>query len=293
MSRPWALPDSVEFFEYVGQLARARLMQPDWERRHLNHAREALKLFLHTYAFERQGSDPSYGRVAEVAVGNRGRLEGRKLWEGFNDQLKMGNPNAKPNEEVNPLFHQAGVDCGCVACFVTVNGDFHNIVLDTRDCLRGDRVRQRYEELMRIRGVAKKIAPFFLRDVAIWYEITPSQDRELLQPIDTWVRRVARRLTNRPRSSDPELQRWIIDKFSEPERANHGMWYFGAHVAGSRFRLEEGMRSRLRAEELLNEHVASLAALVETARARNDAEHQHSLSLASRGHAKRLGNESS
>ena len=53
-----------------------------------------------------------------------------------------------------------------------------------------------FQHLDQGRGIGPKIASFFLRDLAVWFEIEPLQHRELLQPIDRWVRRYVSLLEN-------------------------------------------------------------------------------------------------
>jgi hypothetical protein len=96
-----------------------------------------------------------------------------------------------------------------------------------------------------IRGIGPKIASFFLRDVAICYEIGPDQDRELLQPVDRWILRFAQLLDDQlPRSA---VSQWM---------ANAGMWYFGARIAPKKFTYTRALGDPAYARQLAEEHVS-------------------------------------
>jgi hypothetical protein len=100
-----------------------------------------------------------------------------------------------------------------------------------------------------INGVGAKIASLFLRDVALVYGIEPQKSRELLQPIDVWVKRYVYRWAGK--MSDAKCAKWIVENCrlagASPEKVNAGMWYFGALIAGDERTLmrllEEGVAS--------------------------------------------------
>ena len=105
-----------------------------------------------------------------------------------------------------------------------------------------------------------KIASLFLRDVAYRYGTFPSTFRWLLQPIDTWVRPSAMLLG--AAGDDVAVAKFIVEMAEtgshEPERVNQGMWYFGAEIARSEYRLEQTLSNLNQAETLLKRHLDSL-----------------------------------
>ena len=251
------MADRVQFFEHVGDLAYAGFMKPVWMSfRDLTDPRQALELFLSTYAFEHQGRSPAYAPAAVASLRSTRPVNGQRLWVGFRELLG----ERDPNRTNNPLSHERS-DCSCIACQFAPGGQLRNLVTLARDGMRDGRIPEVRRELMAIRGVGPKIASFFMRDVALWFDIRPTSDRELLQPVDIWVRRAVE--MDDKSIPDGEVQRWICTRFNQPEKANHGMWYFGSQVARSSFQLDYAMRGRNRAERLLDNHVASFAAVVE------------------------------
>ncbi len=91
-----------------------------------------------------------------------------------------------------------------------------------------------YGELDDIWQVGPKITAFFLRDLVAVLNLQSrltSADYRFLQPIDTWIERIARRLNIQ---AGPEgLAAAIVNKCQQegvdPIRFNQGAWYLGAH----------------------------------------------------------------
>ena len=90
-------------------------------------------------------------------------------------------------------------------------------------------MREAWEKLTSIRGIGAKIASLFLRDLAVWFDLTPNVDRWYMQPVDVWVRRTVKLLSG-SNMSDEEIAKWIVRNSENPERANQGIWYFASQV---------------------------------------------------------------
>ena len=104
--------------------------------------------------------------------------------------------------------------------------------------LRDGKVQDSHGLLKNINGVGDKIASLFLRDVALVYGIAPDQSRELLQPIDRWVKRYIYHWEQDDSLKELECAHWIVERSLtagvSPERVNAGMWHFGARVVDDR-----------------------------------------------------------
>lgn len=155
------------------------------------------------------------------------------------------------NEARNPLFHDASETCYCVLCQFK---DVPNLVLWAKKEIEAGRVHSAHARLDGVRGVGGKIASFFLRDVADYYEIKPNRDRYLLQPVDVWVRRAVAALGG-PDATDEMVQNWVCKHSERPERANQSMWYFGSQVAGSNYVLSKAIGDIEYAKKLLRETI--------------------------------------
>ena len=112
-----------------------------------------------------------------------------QLWKEFAEELK------RENIGLNERFNK-GVIKGIVKMAWCAEDYNYNVILYIRNKLINDPC-EIYVELLRIKGIGKKIASFILRDVAsicnIENEIFDNW-KFLLQPVDIWVARIARTL---------------------------------------------------------------------------------------------------
>jgi hypothetical protein len=103
---------------------------------------------------------------------------------------------------------------------------------------QGD-IQKIHDGFMGIRGIGPKIASLYLRDLVDIYDlenkISP-EDFGFLQPIDVWVRRVARKtgIVGDEKLSDPDIQKDIVRVCRElgisALRFNQGAWYLGKNA---------------------------------------------------------------
>lgn len=237
---------------------------------------DSLKFFLH-YAFEHQGRSPDYAPAAidttdELKGGSITRAAACQAWQIFRKKLNDQGLNAA----LNPMCP--------VGTPVQRRRNGKNVVLKTkkfsavefvaeemgggcivpwaRDLMKSANTKKAHDALKTINGVSTKIASLFLRDVAVMYRLAPSQRRELLQPVDTWIRFVAGELAQRSLKSDDECARFIVNNSHQPEAANQGIWYFCAQIAGSsRYEVRRSLGERHYVNQLLCAHLRSLTDL--------------------------------
>ena len=111
--------------------------------------------------------------------------------------------------EAEPAGSHASRDAAsCLLCALRQGSSYRNLITTTRDALVEGQVQRVHTEIRNIRGVGTKIASFFLRDVAIRYEIEPDQNRDLLQPVDRWILRFTQMLDNKLPSS--AVGQWMV-----------------------------------------------------------------------------------
>lgn len=251
----------LEFFSCrISPLFRARFQRPLWQKypSHLSDPLEGLALFLEGYAFERQGRDPAYSRIAaEVVVQRKTDPDPQKIWQEFKRRLT----NGKANEKVNPLFHSGQDNCDCALC---VFGS-RNIVGASKEALEKGLISEAWRDIQRVRGVGPKIASFFLRDVAVKFGLprdVSDDERLRLQPIDVWVRRTVRLLAHDGSLRDDEVGKWVVERSTEPEQANQGIWYFCSQVAHSSYELRRSLQDVTVLETLCEEHISRLESTV-------------------------------
>lgn len=269
--------EQLKLFQAVADLYRAGIMVLREEA--LNDPVLALSQFLFGYAFERQGRSPAYAPIArhvieaEAAASSFWQDEEmpRKAWKSFCSTLNELRRDAKPNPMNNPLcpqgqsyltkWGQKETPQPSVLQFVQQKlEEFdYNIVAWARRVLIDGQVHTVHGDLCSINGIGPKIASFFLRDVGWCSGIQVVCHRDLLQPVDVWVERTVTRLD--PAATGQETA-WIVQESQSagvlPEAVNAGLWYFGALIAGSEFRLFQVLDSPQHAHRLVNEYVERL-----------------------------------
>ena len=260
--------------EDLAELYTIRNQLPVWQD-NANRPDEpwgAVRLFLQGYAFERQGASPDYAVVAAEAIDDvRGEQIGKDdaaaVWAAFERRLD----GEKPNYANNPLCpkdtryvrHYLGNEkrstVAKISAIELAAALPQTLVAWARAEVNQECVRRAHEELCQVNGVGDKIASFFLRDVATYYGLAPRHERYLLQPVDVWVRWVARILADDNGMGDAECAQFITHNAANPERANQGMWYYCAVVChSSRYLVTTSLRDRQRLDRLVQQHVEEL-----------------------------------
>ncbi len=308
----------INELERLGRFYQTRFLKPNLNRfqNYESDEWDALCFFLNGYAFEREGRSPNYAPAAVDAIKVL-KLEkkhslmdddfARVVWEKFCttiDKIQDNSDESRRNEMNNPL----AIKGTCYTVKTKTKGkdtrptnkvsvaellkqkEIPNLVPWARDSIQTN-IQSVHESLMKINGVNKKIASFFLRDIAFIYreQIEPNrEDRWLLQPVDTWVRRTVRHLAGesglmedgvRPTKDrkysqklkefiekgkgSPEVNEacacWIV-KYSlrkdlSPEAVNQGIWYLSGEILQKiLYNLRELLRSDNK-EQLLMQHV--------------------------------------
>jgi len=276
----------LQSFADFSVIFQERFMKPLWERYPLRESDtwDSLGLFLEGYAFERQGRRPDYGPAAVDSVmkakskgGGLKRQHVSQVWNDFKSYLGA----SKLNEANNPLCPQ-GTSYGPtnnrttrkesvleLLLGMSASGLPPNIVVYAKAGLAYDHLKTAHDKIKEINGIGSKIASLFLRDVATFYNIFPSKERHLLQPIDVWVRRIVRELggpVTEPNEQDPRVdeaaRKWIVNESARasanPEAVNQGMWYFATQIVGSYHRLKNSIHNPSYAKELLDQHKKAL-----------------------------------
>lgn len=268
------MKNKLELFENISKIYTSRLQKPLWQRypNCLKDSLDALCIFLEEYAFERQGRNPSYAHAAVEAVRNaKDRpIKPEDIWNDFRRLMNYNSLNAKNN----PLYHvqEDQANCKCILCVLGRANEIENIIKDANVAIKNGNIRERWNRIKEIRGVGDKISSLFLRDIALAGHLPLAQanDRELLQPVDIWVRRTVSFLDpkmtdehNAIKRPNMDFANWIVNDATDPERFNQGAWYFGAQIAGSEFRLRKACSDINYATELVSKHIESLQSVCE------------------------------
>lgn len=113
--------------------------------------------------------------------------------------------------------------------------DKNNIVLYS---LNTEDLPNIFQQLLTIKSVGDKIASFYLRDLDFVFDIAKSlvnkEDYILMQPLDTWVRKISIQLGIVQNQKDTYWMKKAVVKFCleaniNPNDYNVGAWYVGSH----------------------------------------------------------------
>jgi hypothetical protein len=117
------------------------------------------------------------------------------------------------------------------------SNDEKNILLFLIEQIRAKKIAEAYRNLDGIWSIGSKIASLILRDIVYIYELENYVDREscyFLQPIDTWVHQLSKRVGLVDKNKIYKLEgKDITEKCFEfktnPIQYNQGAWYIGSN----------------------------------------------------------------
>lgn len=93
-------------------------------------------------------------------------------------------------------------------------------------------VKAVYEELIKIRAIADKIATFIIRDIGLMNKRKVNEGYEYAFPVDTWVKKIAGKLDCKGKKEE-EIKEYLIDKCKKDEinplKFAAGLWFLGFH----------------------------------------------------------------
>jgi hypothetical protein len=172
------------------------------------------------------------------------------------------------NPTHHPLFPPDGGRLSIVTLVAGLDEYEFNLMRWARDRIAAGEIETVWRQLQRVRGIATKIAAFYLRDVITAHELDETALRAVcFQPIDVWTRRGAQALASlidrgAPADSDDAGAAAVLVEIAtrakvRPSVLIAGLWVLGSAVLGSNLSF---------AEVLTDE--AALRSAAETARTR-------------------------
>lgn len=224
---------------------RIRLLMGDW--------RKAFRWFLTSYAFERQGRSPHYSSIAAKALQLYDReIPGQdfetNMWLNF---LRSGDfpANGKgTNKDRNPLQPSDNTHDSATQLIISLEEYDFNIVQWACSLTGSGDIRTPWNRLVQIRGIGRKIASLFLRDIVDAFEIEENriEKPEYLQPIDIWTERGAKALAQleaKTPKSYWEFAELLVEVSSRAKvrstLTNTGLWLLGSQLVGDPVRLHD------------------------------------------------------
>jgi hypothetical protein len=209
----------------------------------------SIGFFLRGYAYEHQGRAPDYAYAAADSIVEACDSEittnsAEMVWTSFRQKLSHRNLNCARNplcprgwryqHQYRKQSRQASVKKLSVVELAFQELAGKPLAAWAREQLKSGNTQASHSILRTINGVSDKIASLFLRDIATIYEITVADDQKmLLQPVDGWVRFVARELQQNRSLNDMQCAQFIVRNSTASEKTNQGAWYFCTRAAGS------------------------------------------------------------
>lgn len=262
---------ALPLFEALSGLFRRHCTEPIWGRYESRETDpwEALRLFLMAYAFERSGRSPDFAPAAVATIDELGHgpLDGdvpRRAWREFAAKLE----SRGLNHANNPLCPRGEAFTRKTGSTVThmksivelVVDDLHgqSLIAWAQEQVKQRRLVEAHRQLQQVNGIGNKIASLFFRDTVVQSGLTVCADREWLQPIDGWVKKVVWSLSGAELKTDG-CKRFMVEKCRAPELANQGVWYFCARVAdSSTYLVRKALASESEFKKLVLAHVDHL-----------------------------------
>ena len=235
---------------------------------------------MQSYGFEHAGRSQGFSHIAYDAIRDlkkRGvdigaRCTETKVWEWFS--LKQSGKNLNPRNnpmapkateyKTNPGKIKETVHKTIYDSAIKIAGEMESgIISHAKNELKNENIKGIFESLIEINGVGPKISSFFLRDVAIKFQIQCEEDRHLLQPIDIWIERMADTCLGTGKQA-PSVAKGIVEKSSayavNPELVNAGAWYLGSVIVGSEYRFRQVLSSPAAIVSAIREHEDNVTA---------------------------------
>ena len=259
-----------QFFQNVSCFYREMFMLPLWNKypHHTTDIWDSLGVFLEGYAFERQGRRPDFFHAAVDSLlyckqqnnGNLNQIVVNNIWQQFSLLLNNQSLNIK-NNCLYPAqsARQKNSVIQVVLNNVTTQPNYTLTTYLIELINQNNNIQPAFNLLISIRGIGDKIASFYLRDLVDVMNINLGQiqNRNLLQPIDVWVERTIKILSNNQNMNKNQITNWIVQISNQnnvnPERINMGIWFFCSNIVRSEYRLNATLRDLNNAQNLVND----------------------------------------
>lgn len=234
---------------------------------------QALRVFLDTYAYARQGAAAAYPQIAYECIaefcdnGHKWNTPTSKdaddLWKLYKNKARsfglVSENKARVNEQRNPMSPRNGI----IKRLALEKLPENNIACYIRNNLKKDSIHNAYKFLLRIRGIGDKIAAFYMRDIAYFAQINEDdlgENMYLLQPIDTWLDQTLLILFKSYTPKNLKVKKKLIMKLCREAGVstisfNQGAWLFGSQIAENYERLESALKNTYNFKTILEYHM--------------------------------------
>ena len=235
------LKDLFQVYEKLGMIYFEGIFNRELYNKGVNDPLHALRHFIDGYAFERQGAPKQYKAAAHYVLDNLSNLNSYDI----NNIYKFG------YDKFIEALRKCGVKNNNRNCIFDPEGSVLSLYIDSRtghkvnlrSILLNEGINILYNRILKVKGVARKITSFYLRDLVFVENLDINGiSPKMIQPVDVWVRKGIKSLissgvsSNAERvNSDLEISKYIYkysNKFNvHPSLVNAGIWFYGAKMA--------------------------------------------------------------
>ena len=265
--------NAVKALSKIAHVYTEGLLYDNKYKQQFQNGYQALKVFLDTYAYARQGAAAAYPQIAHECIAefyDNGQKwhtptskEADKLWKLYkNKALLFGlvkENKARVNEQRNPMSPRKGI----IKILALEKLPADNIACYIRNNLNKKNVHNAHKFLLSIRGIGDKIASFYMRDIAYFAKIDGNSLGEkmyLLQPIDTWLNQILLILFKSHTPKNLNMKQKLIMKLCREAGVstisfNQGAWLFGSQIAENYANLETALKNTDKFCKILKKHI--------------------------------------
>lgn len=267
--------NAAQFFDKISAVYKNGLVYHEKFIRQFDNGYKALRVFLDTYAYARQGAAAAHPQIACECISREyvdaqnwhkpTISEAKHLWsvyrkiamDSFN-LLDKKTGKVKVNGDCNPMNSDKGI------IFQLASNNIENIAGHVRTLIKNGNTHNAYDFIKSIKGIGDKIASFYLRDIAHFaddIEESDIVDVHLLQPIDTWLEQILKILFNSDimKLSLRNKQKQIVNLCREAKVSclsfNQGAWLFGSQIAEDFERVESAITDTEKALLIIEKHI--------------------------------------
>lgn len=266
----------AKLFDKVSSIYQNGFVYEEKFREQFKNGYLALKVFLDTYAYARQGAAAAYPQIACECISRKFK-DGKKwnrltksdaklLWDEYQEIAKLKfnlfnkkTQKAKVNEDRNPMNRNKGV------ILKLASNNIENIAVYVRELINEGQTHEAHDFMQSIKGIGEKIASFYLRDIAYFAKIDEDRIKDddlcLLQPIDTWLEQIVKILFKPEvlKSSLRAKQKLIVDLCKGIPVScinfNQGAWLFGSQIAEEFGKLQKALTNIDKTKSIIEEYI--------------------------------------
>lgn len=235
-------------------------------RKQFDDGYKALVCFVEHYAYQRQGAPvKAYANIGKMTIKRifNGDIRSvtpanvKEAWKKYQEIAEKEFNGLGVNKRNNPMRSNGGVLSLLASGQVTKN----NLAVHVKHLLENRQTKVAYQLMYNIRGIARKIAPLYLRDIAHLGRIPEDKikDQYYLQPVDTWIEQALSIIfgSRKPKILKEKQERIVnlcMTADVSPIAFNQGAWFLGSQIAAD-YKTFQQIAEGQNVKPIIKEHI--------------------------------------